>query len=84
MRPFWIAPPINGPRAIPTTLVIPKIDMGRLRSLSPFQMSVIVLPTMLMATEEAPPPKKRVTTIVAKFGAVADGIKKIRNIMYEV
>ena len=73
-----MAPPMNGPKAMPTTLVIPNIDIGKLRSLSPFQMSVIVPPTMLMATELAPPPKKRVITIVAKLEAKADGIRKMR------
>jgi hypothetical protein len=28
----WIAPPMNGPRAIPTTLVMPKMLIGILRS----------------------------------------------------
>lgn len=87
------------------TLVMPNIDMGILRSLSPRHISkavsdltlqaffscfslwqvylpVIVPPTMLMLTELAPPPKKRVTIRVAKFGAVADGISQMRNKMY--
>ena len=38
---------------------------------------VIVPPTMLMLTELAPPPKKRVTIKVAKFGAVAEGMSQI-------
>ena len=66
---------------MPTTLVMPKMDIGSERSLSPLQISVIVPPTMLMATELAPPPKKRVTTIAAKFGAVADGMRKMRKMM---
>lgn len=74
-----MAEPMNGPRAIPTTDVIPKIDIGTLRSLSVFQISVMVPPTMLMLTEEAPPPKNRVTMSVAKFGANADGISHIRK-----
>jgi hypothetical protein len=32
---------------------------------------------MLMLTELAPPPKKRVTINVAKFGAVAEGMSHI-------
>jgi hypothetical protein len=32
---------------------------------------------MLMLTELAPPPKKRVTIKVAKFGAVAEGMSQI-------
>lgn len=63
---------MNGPSAIPTTLVKPKIDMGKLRALSPNQTSLILPPTMLIETEEAPPPKNRVTTKVAKFYANAD------------
>jgi hypothetical protein len=59
------------------TDVMPKIDIGRLRSLSPLHMSVIVPPTILMLTELAPPPKKRVTINVAKFGAVAEGMSQI-------
>lgn len=35
-----------------------------------------------MLTELAPPPKKRVTIKVAKFGAVADGMSQIRNKIY--
>ena len=61
-----MAPPMNGPRAIPTTEVMPKMDIGTLRSFTPFQMSVIVPPTMLILTEEAPPPKNRVTVIHAR------------------
>ena len=80
-KPDWIAPPTKGPSAMPTTLVMPKMDIGKLRSRSPFQMSVMVPPTMLIATELAPPPKKRVITIVAKFGAVAEGMRKIRKMM---
>ena len=44
-------------------------------------MSVMVPPTMLIATELAPPQKKRVMTIVAKLCAVAEGIRKMRKIM---
>jgi len=79
----WIAPPMKGPRAIPTTEVIPKMDMGTLLALSPFQISVIVPPTILMDTEEAPPPKKRAMMSVAKLGAKAQGMSHIRNRMYD-
>lgn len=68
---------------MPTTLERPKMDMGRLRCLSPFQMSVIVPPTMLMATELAPPPKNRVTRMVAKLWESAEGISQTRKNMYE-
>jgi len=37
----------------------------------------MVPPTILMLTELAPPPKKRVTISVAKFGAVAEGMSQI-------
>jgi hypothetical protein len=57
---------------MPATLVNPNKDMGKLRALSPFQMSLMLPPTILMATEDAPPPKKRVTTIVAKLSANAE------------
>ena len=67
---------------MPTTEFIPKMEIGKLRCLSPFQMSVIVLPTILMATELAPP-KKRVAMIAEKLGAVADGISQTRKKMYE-
>lgn len=67
-----IALPTNGPSAIPATLVNPNSDIGKLRALSPFQISLILPPTMLMATEDAPPPKKRVTTMVAKLSAKAE------------
>lgn len=49
------------------------MDMGILLALSPFQMSVIVPPTILIDTDEAPPPKKRVVASVAKLGANAQG-----------
>jgi hypothetical protein len=39
-------------------------------------------PTMLMATEEAPPPKNRVTTNVAKFWANADGNSETTRMKY--
>ena len=38
---------------------------------------------MLILTEEAPPPKNRVTTIVAKFGAKAEGKSQMMKRMYE-
>jgi hypothetical protein len=60
---------------------MPKIDMGRLRSLSPFHMSVKVPDTILILTELAPPPKNLVTISVAKLGAVAEGINQMRNRM---
>lgn len=41
------------------------------------RIPVIVPPTMLILTELAPPPKKRVTINVAKFGAVAEGMSQI-------
>lgn len=76
-----IALPTKGPRAIPATLVKPKSDMGKLRALSPFQISLMLPPTMLMATEDAPPPKKRVTTMVAKLSAKAEPKRKSSNTM---
>lgn len=76
-----IALPINGPSAIPATLVNPNSDMGKLRAWSPFQMSLILPPTMLMATEDAPPPKKRVTTMVAKLSAKAEPNRNNSNTM---
>jgi hypothetical protein len=81
---FWIctiALPTKGPSAIPATLVNPNNDMGRLRALSPFQISLMLPPTMLMATEDAPPPKKRVTTMVAKLSANADPKRKSSKTM---
>lgn len=48
-------------------------DPGHMRAHIP----VIVPPTILMLTELAPPPKKRVTINVAKFGAVAEGMSQI-------
>jgi hypothetical protein len=55
--------------------------MGRLLSLSPFQMSVKVPDTILILTELAPPPKNLVAISVAKLGAVAEGISQMRNRM---
>jgi hypothetical protein len=60
---------------------MPKIDIGRLLSRSPFQISVNVPDTILMLTELAPPPKNLVTISVAKFGAVAEGINQMRNMI---
>lgn len=79
----WMADPTNGPRAIPITLVNPNSDMGKLRALSPNQTSLILPPTMLMDTDDAPPPKNRVTTNVAKFGANADGNSEMIKMTYE-
>lgn len=67
-----MAEPINGPSAIPTTLVKPKSDIGRLRAFSPYQTSLMLPPTILIDTDEAPPPKNLVTSIVAKFCAKAE------------
>lgn len=64
------------------TLVNPKMDMGRLLSRFPYQTSLILPPTMLMETDDAPPPKNRVTTNVAKFCAKADGNNEIIRIIY--
>ena len=77
-----MALPTNGPSAIPATLVNPKSDMGRLRALSPLQTSLMLPPTMLIATDDAPPPKNLVTTRVAKLFANADPKRKISNMMY--
>lgn len=44
-------------------------------------MSVMVPPTMLIATELAPPPKKRVMRMVAKLGESAEGMSQIRKKM---
>lgn len=60
-----MAEPTNGPNAIPMTLVKPNRDMGRLRALSPNHTSLILPPTILIETDDAPPPKNRVTTGVA-------------------
>lgn len=88
-----MAPPINGPRAIPTTDVIPKILIGILRSevrsfqkgsdspFGPFQISAIEPPTKLIATELAPPPKNRVVIMVAKLVPTPDGTRKMRKTM---
>jgi hypothetical protein len=78
-----IAEPMNGPKAIPITLVNPNRDMGRLRALPPFHTSLILPPTILIETDDAPPPKKRVTTIVAKLCAKADPNSVATRIMYE-
>lgn len=76
MRIWTIALPMNGPSAIPATLVKPKSDMGKLRALSPFHTSLMLPPTMLIETEDAPPPKNLVTTKVAKLSANADPNRK--------
>lgn len=81
LRIWTIALPTKGPRAMPATLVKPKSDIGRLRALSPFQMSLMLPPTMLIATEDAPPPKKRVTTMVAKLSAKAEPNRKSSKTM---
>jgi len=57
---------------MPATLVNPNSDMGKLRASSPFHMSLILPPTILIETDEAPPPKNRVITIVAKLSAKPD------------
>lgn len=77
-----MADPINGLSAIPTTLVNPNIDIGRLRAWSPSHTSEILPPTILIETEEAPPPKNLVTTSVAKFCAKADGKSEMTKITY--
>lgn len=77
-----MAAPIKGPSAIPTTLVKPNRDIGKLRALSPCQTSLILPPTMLIETDEAPPPKKRVTTNVAKLFAKADGKSEMIRMIY--
>lgn len=64
------------------TLVSPNRDIGRLRALSPYQTSLMLPPTMLIATDEAPPPKNRVTTRVAKFWAKADGNSEMTRMVY--
>jgi hypothetical protein len=69
---------------MPATLVNPNKDMGKLRALSPFQMSLMLPPTMLIATEDAPPPKKRVTTMVAKLLANAEPKRKSSKTMYPI
>jgi hypothetical protein len=56
--------------------------MGRLLALSPFHTSLILPPTMLIDTEDAPPPKNLVTTRVAKLSAKAEPNKKSSKIMY--
>lgn len=55
----------------PTPLVKPNRDIGKLLAFSPSQASLIL--QMFIDTEDAPPPKKRVTTRVAEFSANADG-----------
>lgn len=52
---------------MPITLVNPKMDIGRDLAFEPAQTSLMVPPTILIDTDEAPPPKNRVTSIVAKF-----------------
>lgn len=78
----WIDEPIKGPKAMPMTLVNPKSDIGKLRALSPYQTSLILPPTILIDTEDAPPPKNRVTTSVAKFCAKAEGKREITRMKY--
>jgi hypothetical protein len=75
---------MKGPRAIPATDVNPKRDMGKLRALSPFQMSLMLPPTILMATEEPPPPRNLVTTIVAKLSAKAEPNIDSSKTMYAI
>lgn len=77
-----MAEPMKGPRAIPTTLVKPNSDIGRLLAFSPSQTSLMLPPTILIETDDAPPPKKRVTTSVAKFCANADGNKETTRMKY--
>ena len=77
-----MAPPTNGPKAIPITDVVPNNDNGKLRCCGPLQISDIVPPTMLIATDEAPPPKNRHMTIVWKFCATPHGMRKIRKTIY--
>lgn len=43
---------------MPMTLVNPKMDMGRLLTVEPAQTSLIVPPTMLIDTDDAPPAKE--------------------------
>lgn len=73
---------MNGPNAIPTTLVNPNRDIGKLRALGPYQTSLMLPPTMLIDTEDAPPPKNRVTTKVAKFCAKAEGNRDMTRMKY--
>jgi hypothetical protein len=47
---------MKGLRAMPVTDVKPKRDMGSERALSPFQTSAIEPHTILMLTDDAPPP----------------------------
>lgn len=74
---------MNRPNAILTIPVNPKSDMGRLRALSPYHTSLILPPTILIETDDAPPRKRRSTAKVAKFRAKADGKKEITRIKYE-
>jgi hypothetical protein len=74
-----MALPMKGPKAIPATEVKPNNDIGRLRSLSPFQTSLMLPPTMLIATDEPPPPRNLVTTSVAKLSAKADPNRESSN-----
>jgi hypothetical protein len=75
---------MNGPRAIPATDVKPKSDIGKLRSLSPFHTSLILPPTMLIATEDPPPPRNLVTTRVAKLSANADPKRDSSKTIYAI
>lgn len=77
-----MAAPIKGPNAIPTTLVKPKIDIGKLRAFWPYQTSLMLPPTILIDTDEAPPPKNRVTMSVAKLCANADPKRVATRITY--
>jgi len=83
-RIWTMALPINGPRAIPATEVKPNSDIGMLRALSPFQTSLMEPPTMLIATDEPPPPKNLVTTSVAKLSAKADPNRESSKTMYAI
>ena len=56
--------------------------MGRLRASLPNHTSEILPPTILIAVEEAPPPKNRVTMSVAKFFANADGKSEMTRSIY--
>jgi hypothetical protein len=67
---------------MPTTLVNPNRLIGRLLAFSPYHTSLILPPTILILTEEAPPPKNLVTTSVAKLFANAEPKSVAIRIMY--
>lgn len=52
--------------------------------MAPYQTSLMLPPTMLIDTEEAPPPKNRVTTSVAKFCAKAEGNSETTRMKYAI